>query len=197
MRWGAYIGETIELLNVFEHAHPSQKLAAIQTYSCSFYGSNLWDLFGPAANQLYRAWQISVRDAWGVPRPTRTYILDHLLSVPFPHVKQLILRRYIKFVKVLVSSMNPVISALSYWGARTRCSTTGRNVANLQEEFSVYPLAKTCSPTSLSVSPREMPENGQEIIELLERLFSIKASETEPDVVAEISQLIDDTCNGR
>ena len=70
-------------------------------------------------------------------------------------------------------------------------------MANFQEEFSVYPLAKTCSLTSLSVSPREMPENGQEIIELLERLFSIKASDTEPDVIAEINQLIEDTCNGR
>ena len=70
-------------------------------------------------------------------------------------------------------------------------------MANLQEEFSVYPLAKTCSPSSLTVSPREMPEDGPETIELLERLFLIKASETEPDVVAEISQLIDDTCNGR
>ena len=70
-------------------------------------------------------------------------------------------------------------------------------MANLQEEFRVYPLVKTCSPTSLTVSPREMPENGPEIIELLERLFSIKAAETEPDVIAEINQLIDDTCNGR
>ena len=113
------IGETVELLNVFEYAHPLQKLSAIQTYSCSFYGSNLYDLYGPAANQLYRAWQISVRDAWGVPRSTRTFIVDHLLSGPFPHIKQLILRRYVKFVKVLVASMNPIVSALAYWGART------------------------------------------------------------------------------
>ena len=74
---------------------------------------------------------------------------------------------------------------------------TGRNVANLQEEFGINPLNKSCSPTSLTVSQREMPENGPEIIELLERLFWMRASETEPDVLAEINQLIDDTCNGR
>ena len=100
MRRGAYIGETVELLELFQYAHPLQKLSAIQTYSCSFYGSNLYDLYGPAANQLYRAWQISVRDALGVSRATRNYIVDHLLSVPFPHIRQLMLRRYVKFVKV-------------------------------------------------------------------------------------------------
>ena len=41
MRRAAYIGESVELLNVFKFAHPLQKLAAIQTYTCSFYGS-IW-----------------------------------------------------------------------------------------------------------------------------------------------------------
>ena len=80
MRRGAYIGETIELLNIFKSAHPFQKLAAVQTYACSFYGSNLIDLYGQTANQLFKAWQVTVRDAWEVPRQTRTYIVDHLLS---------------------------------------------------------------------------------------------------------------------
>ena len=64
---GAYIGETVELLSVLHDIHPQQKLSAIQTYACSFYGSNLFDLYGPSACQLYRAWQVSVRDAWNVP----------------------------------------------------------------------------------------------------------------------------------
>ena len=113
MRRAAYIGESVELLNVFEFAHPLQKLASLQTYTCSFYGSNLYDLYGSAANKLYRAWQVSVRDAWGVPRQTRTYFVDHLLSGSFPHIRQLILRRHLKFVQGLVSSINPVISGLS------------------------------------------------------------------------------------
>ena len=129
--------------------HPFEKLVAVQTYACSFYGSNLIDLYGQAAKQLYRAWQVTVRDAWGVPRQTRTYIVDHLLSGPFPHVRQLILRRYCKFVNGVVMSMNPVISALSHWGVRTRLSTTGRNVANIREGFGVDPIK--CKSNSLDV----------------------------------------------
>ena len=163
----------------------------------NFYGSNLYDLYSPAANQLYRAWQISVRDAWGVPRSTRTFIVDHLLSGPFPHIKQLILRRYVKFVKVLVASMNPIVSALAYWGARTRQSTTGRNVANIQEEFGVNPLDRFSSPGSISVRLRELPDNGQETLELLERLLQSRSTETEPDIVSELNQLIDNICEDR
>ena len=102
------------------------------------------------------------------------------------------LRRYVRFMQVNVSSMNPVISALSYWGTRTRQSTTGRNVANMREEFGLNPLR--CSPGSIRVKERDMPENGPETLELLERLFSIRAAEVEPDFVDEINALIDDIC---
>ena len=165
---------------------------AIQTYACSFYGSNLFDLYGPAACRLYRAWQVSVRDAWVVPRQTRTFIVDHLLAGPLPHIRQLILRRYVKYVKVLVSSMNPVISGLSYWGTRTRQSITGRNVANIRQEFSVDPLK--CAQGRIKVDTREIPEGGEENLELLDRLLSIRAVETEPCIVDELNILITDIC---
>ena len=158
MRRGAYIGETIELLNIFKSAHPLQKLAAVQTYACSFYGSNLFDLYGQAANKLYKAWQVTVRDAWGVSRQTRTYIVDHLLCGHFPQIRQLMLRKYCKFVKGLVISSNPIISALSYWGVRTRLSKTGTNVANIEEEYKVNPLKYKSE--DIVVMKREIPEYG-------------------------------------
>ena len=192
MRRAAYIGESVELLNVFQFAHPLQKLSSVQTYACSFYGSNLYDLYGPAANQLYRAWQVSVRDAWGVPRQTRTYLVDHLLSNPFPHIRQIILRKYLKFVQGLVCSMNPVLSGLSYWGVRTRLSTTGGNVANMQEEFGLNPLK--CAAGNIFVAKRDLPDNGHLNLELLENLLSIRASECEPDIVSNLDYLIDMVC---
>ena len=192
MRRGAYIGETVELLNMFQFAHPLQKLSTVQTYACSFYGSNLYDLYGAAACQLYRAWQVSVRDAWCVPRQTRTYIVDNLLSGPLPHVRQLILRRYVRFVKCLVSSMNPVISTLSHWGVRSLQSVTGKNVANIREEFQVDPLL--CGPGVIVVPKREMPDNGAENIELLMRLFEQRNNETDPDIVLNLNSVIVDIC---
>ena len=192
MKRGAYIGETIELLNVFKSAHPLQKLTAVQTYACSFYGSNLWDLYGSAACQVYRAWQVTVRDAWEVSRQTRTYIVDNLLSGTLPHIKQLILRRYVRFAQNLVKSENPIISGLAYWAVRTKMSTTGKNVANIQDELNVDPLK--CESKEIIVKKREIPDNGEETIELLVRLFNIKSAEVDPEMVIELSGLIDNVC---
>ena len=175
MKRGAYIGETIELLNVFHHAHPFQKLTAVQTYACSFYGSNLFDLYGPAANQLYRAWQVSVRDAWDVPRQTRTYYVDHII-----------------YLQGLISSINPIISALAYWSVQTVQSVTGRNVANIRREFNVNPLK--CKPWTVTVKKREVPEQGHANLELLQNLLEIRAAELEPDILAELNGLIDHVC---
>ena len=65
-------------------------------------------------------------------------------------------------------------------------------MANIREEFGLDPLK--CSPGSIRIRQRDMPENGQENLELLERLFSIRAAEVEPDVVNELNILINDIC---
>ena len=81
MRRGAYIGESVELLNVFEHAHPSQKLAAIQTYFCSFYGSNLWDLL----DQLPTNSTGLGRSLFGMPGECQEQQEHTLLTICYPH----------------------------------------------------------------------------------------------------------------
>ena len=116
---------------IFVSAHPLQKLSAIQTYACALYGSNLWDLYGVAASQMFNCWNISVRDAWGVSRLTRTFIVDHLLSDFLPTIRQLVIRRYIRFVQGLMASDNPVLRTLSDWSVKTAQSITGLNVLNI------------------------------------------------------------------
>ena len=118
--------------------------------------------------------------------------MDHLLAGSFPHIRQLILRRYVNYVKGLVTSINPVLSGLSYWGVRTRCSATGRNVANIQEEFRVDPLK--CDPGNIIVQKRAIPENSFLNIELLETLLNIRDAEQEPDIVSNMNTLIDTVC---
>ena len=133
-----------------------------------------------------------MRDAWEVSRQTRTYIVDNLLSGTLPHIKQLILRRYVRFAQNLVKSENPIISGLAYWAVRTKMSTTGKNVANIQDELNVDPLK--CESKEIIVKKREIPDNGEETIELLVRLFNIKSAEVDPEMVTELSGLIDNVC---
>ena len=118
--------------------------------------------------------------------------MDHLLAGSLPHIRQLILRKYIKYVTGLVTSMNPILSGLSYWGVKTRLSATGRNVANIQNEFGVDPLK--CNPWNIKTAKREIPDDGLLNIELLETPINIRAVEFEPDIVSDMDSLIDTVC---
>ena len=93
-----------------------------------------------------------------------------------------------------MNSMNPVLSGLAYWGVRTRSSKTGRNVANIQNEFGLDPLK--CESGKIKVQRRDIPENCFPNIELLETLFNIRSTEVEPDIVTNIDALIDTVCVG-
>ena len=157
LRRFSFIGVTTELLGIFQYAHPMEKLTAIQTYACALYGSNLWDLYGQAASQMFTCWNVSVRDAWGLSRLTRTYIVDHLLSGSLPPIRQLVIRRYIRFLQSLVTSDNPVILTLSHWAVKTVKSITGLNVVNIRQEFGCDPLQN--GPTNFSTKKRDVPAN--------------------------------------
>ena len=71
-------------------------------------------------------------------------------------------------------------------------STTGKNVANMQDEFGLNPLK--CSAQNIFVAKRDIPENGNLNLELLETLLSIRAAECEPDIVSNLDFLIDMVC---
>ena len=74
-----YIGGSNEILNMFSFASPAQKLTAIQTYSCSWYGSMLWNLYSESANKSYRSWNTTVKLAHSLPRATHTFIVENYL----------------------------------------------------------------------------------------------------------------------
>ena len=191
-RRSAYIGQTTELLGIFQYAHPLQKLAAIQTYACALYGSNLWNLYGPAAGQMFKCWNVTVRDAWGVTRLTRTHIVDHLLSGNLSPIKQLVIRRYIRFVQGLVKSQNQVLSVLSHWAVNTVQSVTGLNVANIRQEFGLNPLLY--GPTLFSVKKKDITEIDQNNMDLLGELLQQKHDEIDPDTILELDGLINNIC---
>ena len=62
----SFIGQSNEILNMFEFASPQQKLTAVQLYCCAWYGSMLWDLYGPSAEKAFRTWNTTCKIAYGL-----------------------------------------------------------------------------------------------------------------------------------
>ena len=74
-----FIASSSEIRNIFKSAAPNEIIKALRIYSCSFYGSNLWDLDGEAAQKVFSAWDTAVKLVWGCPQWTRTYLLQSVL----------------------------------------------------------------------------------------------------------------------
>ena len=99
-----FIKYSVETRELFKWAAPKEVIKATKVYSCSFYGSNLWDLGGDKAGQVYTAWNTAVKMTWGYPQWTRTYMMQQLLSGGFTSARVDILCRYVKFFPSLRTS---------------------------------------------------------------------------------------------
>ena len=193
MARGAFIGQTMEILNMFEFASPEQKLTAIQLYCCAWYGSTLWNLYGTAAGKVYRLWSTTSKLAHNLDRRTHTYFVDHFLTGSLPNVKQMIIRRYVKFVQTLNESNNSVIWSLAKLASNTVKSCTGLNIRNIEDEFKLDPLTE--HPQNFSVKKCDLLPDEIENIELLQYLLHIRSNETDDEEIhSEINQLITNLC---
>ena len=88
----------------------------------------------------------------------------------------------------LMQSDNPVIWKLTRQSVNSVGSVTGRNVAKMKEEFQLDPLE--VNKKLFFVKKAELPEHGEENIELLDYLLYLRNSETEEEIISELNELI-------
>ena len=142
-----FIQSAVETRELFKWAPPEEIIWATKVYSSSFYGSELWDLGGGKANQVYKSWNTAVKLAWGCPQQTRTYILQNMLSCGFSSARVDILSKFVSFFKSLRYSASKEVQVLSRLVSRDVRSCTGKNLLLLQELSGLSPW--TVSSTRL------------------------------------------------
>ena len=108
-----FIQSSVETRELFHWAAPAEVLKATKIYCGSFYGSNLWDLGGDKAKQVYNAWNTTVKLAWGCPLWTRTYMVQQLLCCGQTSTWVDIICVYMKFFHSLRKSACHEVQVLS------------------------------------------------------------------------------------
>ena len=101
----------------------------------------LWNLGGEKANQVYSAWDTTVKLTWSCPRWTRTFLLQQVLSCGMTSARTDILGRYVKFLMGLRSSLCQEVRVLFNIVARDLLSTTAKNIKFIQENSGLDPWA--------------------------------------------------------
>lgn len=91
-----FISNYHALIQELGSQYPSVLMKLVRIYYCSFYGSNLWDLYSESTNKLFITWNNAIRDFYNLPFATHRYILEDL--VDGLHLRTCFLRRFTKFL---------------------------------------------------------------------------------------------------
>lgn len=132
---GEFISKVHSLRQELGDQEPEVFLKLVNIYFNSFYGSNLWDLFGAAANKVYTSWNVLIRDTFKLPYGTHRYILQDIDHNT--HIRICLLRRFVKFYSHLKNSIKPEVRNLLETQKSDYRSTFGKNCLYLCKELKV------------------------------------------------------------
>ena len=153
-----FIDSSIQVREAFGFANPEELLKIIGIYCCDLYGSALWDLYGPAANQFYKCWNTSVKLCWDLPRMTHTHFVKGFLSCNLKTLRIQCIARYSKFIKSLIESSSNEVCILARIVSNDVSTNTGKNILNIKLETRESPavsLSKNIEECLMNIDKSE------------------------------------------
>ena len=110
---GVFVSQVNKLNCKFSSLHCSMRARLFQTYCCSFYGCQTWDLDSKSVQALNTEWNKAVRRTLLLPFKTRTKLLPHLILG-----NSFILQHKSRISKFLATFQNSRNSHVAYIGVR-------------------------------------------------------------------------------
>ena len=132
LKRGRFIGKVHSLLQELHFVDPHVKVKLLNVYTTSFYGSNLWDLYSPVVDRIYKSWNVTIRNIFDLPWRTHRYWIEMISSCSHP--KTFLLGRYVKFVRSLTSSRKPAVRYLASLCQDDRRTLLGITLARISLE---------------------------------------------------------------
>ena len=65
---GKFIGKVLSLLQELSFVDSDVFVKLLNIYSTSYYWSSLWDIFSTDCERLYKSWNVTIRQVFGVDR---------------------------------------------------------------------------------------------------------------------------------
>ena len=193
-----FIDRSTSVRETFSFAEPMQVISAVGTYCCDHYGSMLWPLYGQAAEKYYRCYNTCVKLAWNCPRSSHTYFVTNVLTRGVISVRIQIMSRYVKYVQSLLKSRSPEVVSVANKMMRDMGSTTGSNMARLQQEtgLNIWSTTPAKVRQALVEAEQPVPETDLWRVGLLEKLLAQRRQmEVNIEDTKAVSDLIDSLCS--
>ena len=84
----------------------------------------LWDLGGEGASQVFNSWPTGVRLTWGLPRATRSYLVQKVLDSGLTSARVDILARFAGFFRSLRNSPSYDVAVMARLAGRDIITNT-------------------------------------------------------------------------
>jgi hypothetical protein len=136
---GSFISCVNNILTEFAFVHPSVKSKLLQIYGTSFYGSQLWNLYGNSIKRLFTTWNIALRRLFHLPYRTHTRFLDSIVKIK--HIRFTLKSKFLSFFQALWKTKNTLVYNLSHHYVLNNISPTGRTLSRILNEYELCDLS--------------------------------------------------------
>ena len=126
---GIYIGKIHSLFQEFHFVSPHVVMKLFEIYTHSFYGSNLWNLFGKECDKIYKAYNVTVRNTFQIPRETHRYLIETVTESLHPQV--FLSSRFVKFHRSLLDSNKSSMRTAAKLFYSDQRTVYGRNLCEI------------------------------------------------------------------
>ena len=120
-----YIEKNNSLCQEFYFAHPKTKVLN-DIYNGHYTGSQLWKLGSKEIEKLESMYNRSVKIMYDLPWETHRYLIEPLTELP--HVRRILVRRFLSFLKMIKKCDKPAITQLLDVVKSDVRLTTGHNI---------------------------------------------------------------------
>ena len=173
-----YVAKNNELMQEFHYADPTTIAKLNNIYNTHFYGAPVWDLFSLHVQRLEKAWNISNRIMFSLPRTTHRYLIEPISCRE--HIIFSIWRRFLKFTKCLAHNRKSVLRNIFEIVKRDCQSITGRNLRNimLKTDLDVYSNEKLKPGFKINAPYQPIPDSETWRIQVVKEILDVELGAT-------------------
>ena len=123
-----FIQKNCEIIQEFGYCHPKTISYINSVYNSHMTGSPLWNLFSKSVDMLYKSWNVSVRNMFGLNMKTHRYIIEPLSGT---HLQSILIKRFLNFISKIRASKKSILNHILKHIEEDCRSTTGLNLRNI------------------------------------------------------------------
>ena len=185
-----FIGTVNAMVQEFHFTKPDVLMKLVNLYASSFYGSNLWDLYSNQVDKIFKTWNVTVRNIFGLPWRTHRYWIETLSGCLHP--KTFLSSRYVKFVHSLLKGEKSSVRFLASICIDDLRTVMGRTLSNLANETSVAVELLTPNIIKKSLRYCNIPEDEKWRIPVLKELLMVNDDQLKTECLTrgEIADII-------